>query len=514
MSYGYGWAPYVSLGKKQAKAKQKLQRLAKKGLVVQPIEEFKGKITQTFWGNQWCDHIESFQDVANRLERGRSYVRNGSVCHLAIEPGKVSALVAGSEPYDVVVNVEKIKPDEWEAIKGKVAGQIDSLLDLLQGKISDEVMARLADKKDGLFPKRNELSFTCNCLDALGSDDWVCKHIAAVFYGIGRRFETNPELLFTLRGVDCAELIAAGTKENLERCVATNVPSLKNDELENIFGIELAPEGEEKTSQKKDASKTPEIKIAKTSKKTTSRKKTSKTEDVGASVAQTTSRKKTSKTEDDKASVVKTTSRKKASKAEGDDETVAQTTSRKKALKTKEDVAKTVKPNSRKKTSKAIETNASVVKTTSRKKASKAEEDAADAVKPTSRKKTSKTVETNASVVKPTSRKKTSSEPEQTKTASLAMRISASDRAKLNKAAEKSHVTRNAFIVARLKESDKRGSESKATTRKLKRSKKDVKKDVLIIVQTTPAEKKRVQAHARRAKKSTSQFVYDLLFEE
>ena len=94
------------------------------------------------------------------------------------------------------------------------------------------------------------------------------------------------------------------------------------------------------------------------------------------------------------------------------------------------------------------------------------------------------------------------------------MRISASDRAKLNRAAEKSRLTRNAFIVARLKESDKSGSESNATTRKLKRSKKDVKKDVLIIVQTLPTEKKRVQDRARRAKKTTSQFVYDLLFDE
>ncbi len=495
MSYGYGWARYVPLGKKQAKAKKKLQQRAKKGLVVQPIEEFNGKITQTFWGNQWSNHIESFQDVANRLERGRSYVRNGSVCHLAIEPGKVSALVAGSEPYDVVVNVGKIKPDEWDAIKEKVAGQIDSLLDLLQGKISDEVMARLADEKDGLFPKRDELSFTCSCPDAFGSDDWVCKHIAAVFYGIGRRFETNPELLFTLRGVDCAELIAAGTKENLERCVATNAPSLKNDELENIFGIELAPEEEEKTSQKKDASKASEIKIVKTSKKTTARKKVSKTEE-------------------DDVKAVKPTSRKKASKTEGADASVAKTTACKKASKTEEDDAKAVKTKSRKKTSKTEGADASVVKTTACKKVSKTEEDVAKAVKTTSRKKTSKAVETNASVVKPTSRKKTSSVPKQTKTASLAMRISASDRAKLNKAAEKSHLTRNAFIVARLKESDKTRAKSNATTRKLKRSKKDVKKDVLIIVQTLPTEKKRVQDRARRAKKTTSQFVYDLLFEE
>jgi hypothetical protein len=54
-----------------------MSALRKKGVDIQPVEIEGRKIAKTFWGEGWCDHLESFSDYANRLPRGRTYVRNG-----------------------------------------------------------------------------------------------------------------------------------------------------------------------------------------------------------------------------------------------------------------------------------------------------------------------------------------------------------------------------------------------------------------------------------------------------
>ncbi|MCZ6876396.1 MAG: SWIM zinc finger family protein, partial [bacterium] len=226
------WAPYVPVAKRRAKAQREMNKLRKKGQDIQPIAIEGRTIARSFWGKGWCDHLESFSDFANRLPRGRTYVRNGSVCHLGIHPGRVDAMVSGSELYNVTIRINELKTATWESIKTKCSGQIGSVLELIQGKLSNQVMGIVADRDQGLFPKPSEIKLSCSC------PDWatMCKHVAAVLYGVGSRLDDRPELLFLLREVDAAELIA--TEMALPDTAATG-DSLADDQLGDIFGIDL-----------------------------------------------------------------------------------------------------------------------------------------------------------------------------------------------------------------------------------------------------------------------------------
>src|SRR5664279_1153825 len=104
MSY-YGWAPYVSVAERRKKAEKAAAKAMKSGEQLTPITSYRGAIAKTFWGKAWCDNLERYSDYANRLPRGRTYVRNGSVIDLQIAPGAVHALVSGSEIYKVAVKV-------------------------------------------------------------------------------------------------------------------------------------------------------------------------------------------------------------------------------------------------------------------------------------------------------------------------------------------------------------------------------------------------------------------------
>ena len=203
-SGGYGgFGPYIPVAQRRADGARAMEKLRNKGLDVQPVHIEGRTIAKSFWGKTWCNHVESFADYGNRLERGRTYVRNGSVCHLGIEKGKVEAKVSGSSLYDISISIKTLDPARWESLKKSCAGKIGSLIELLQGKFSDEVMANVVHGQHGLLPSSKEISYECSC------PDWasMCKHVAAVIYGIGARLDQQPELLFLLRGVDHAELI-------------------------------------------------------------------------------------------------------------------------------------------------------------------------------------------------------------------------------------------------------------------------------------------------------------------
>ena len=195
-------------------------------------------IARTFWGKAWCDNLERYSDFANRLPRGRTYVRNGSVVDLQVGPGSVTALVSGSTMYDVKVTVGAVTRGGWTAICKDCSGAIDSLVELLQGRFSSGVMTRLCAEKTGLFPSPKDILFTCSC------PDWasMCKHVAAVLYGIGARLDHQPELLFTLRKVDQQDLIVnAGSDLSKKRKGPAAAKVLASDDLSEMFGIELAP---------------------------------------------------------------------------------------------------------------------------------------------------------------------------------------------------------------------------------------------------------------------------------
>ncbi len=235
-SYGR-WAPYVSVAERRRRAAKKVAKLKKKGKVVTPVAIEGRAIAATFWGKAWCDNLESYSDFDNRLPRGRTYVRNGSVVHLEVEPGRVASLVAGSSLYSVTVSVKPVAKKLWQSLARECAGKIDSVVELLEGKLSRGVMDLLARRGPGLFPEPRDISFECSC------PDWadMCKHVAATLYGIGARLDEDPEMLFVLRKVDHSELIAtAGTEGGLGTLSAdAEGKVLESADLSEVFGIEL-----------------------------------------------------------------------------------------------------------------------------------------------------------------------------------------------------------------------------------------------------------------------------------
>jgi len=237
MSWYYDYKPYVSVAERRAKAARAMQKMAKNGQKITPVSIEGRKITKTFWGDAWCTNLEGYSDYENRLPRGRTYVRNGSVVHMTIEKGQIVAFVSGSELYEVVINIKPLVKDHWKRLKRESAGKIGTLIELLQGKLSKAVMEMVTDRKQGLFPKPSEIEMECSCPDYAG----MCKHVAAVMYGVGNRLDRSPEILFELRDVDHLELIEQAIPA-APIGARTGAPGISNDDLSDIFGIELSDE--------------------------------------------------------------------------------------------------------------------------------------------------------------------------------------------------------------------------------------------------------------------------------
>ena len=236
---GYGdWEPRVSAATKIARGQAAAKTLAKKeNREPCPIRIEGRKIAKTFWGEKWCANLERYSQISNRLPRGATYVRNGSVADLVIEPGQIRAIVGGTDAYRVKISIQTLTPTTWKEISRDCAQEIDSLFDLLQGRFSEGVMQRLTRAEGGLFPRKNEISMSCSCPDSTT----VCKHVAATFYGVAARLDHQPELLFKLRNVDHLELIGHVTSAaNLDQAFdsSTTTP-LSDSDLGSIFGIEL-----------------------------------------------------------------------------------------------------------------------------------------------------------------------------------------------------------------------------------------------------------------------------------
>ena len=231
---------YVPVAERRKQAAKRAKKLAKGGEDLQPVEAAARGIATTFWGRAWCRNLEHYADYETRLPRGRSYLRNGQVIDLRIEPGLVSAKVLGSELYDLRVRIEPLPAKIWRRIRKQCAGGIASTIDLLQGKLSDDVMKIMTEPGEGLFPTPAEIRFDCSC------PDWaeLCKHAAAALYGVGVRLDQSPDLLFTLRGVDHAELIASAANaavEHARTAAQSDTGGLAGEDLSAVFGIEIAP---------------------------------------------------------------------------------------------------------------------------------------------------------------------------------------------------------------------------------------------------------------------------------
>lgn len=233
----FQWKPYVPVAVRRQKAQQTAARFAKTGQSLSPVAASRGAIAKSFWGKAWCDNLQRYSDYSNRLPRGRTYLRNGSVIDLRIDAGEVNAQVMGSSLYRIKVKISAVAASHWQSIARDCARSIDTLVELLQGQLSTSVMARITRPGTGLFPTPKEIRFSCSCPDSAA----MCKHVAATLYGVGARLDLEPQLLFGLRQVDATELIGrAGEGGALVKKPSRSERLLDTAKLADVFGIDLA----------------------------------------------------------------------------------------------------------------------------------------------------------------------------------------------------------------------------------------------------------------------------------
>lgn len=226
---------YVSVGEKRRNAQMAAEKLMKKGKILNPVIIEGKKVVNTFWGIAWCDNMEAYQDFENRIGRGHAYVKNGYVIDLKIGKGKINALVQGSSLYKIEILIDSLSKSNWTKIKKACTGKISSLIELISGKLSDEIIGAFCDLENGLFPKPSEIKMKCSCPDYSS----LCKHLAATLYGIGARLDSNPELFFDLRDIDKNELFTGQISDSETLKKATNLENMSVTDMAQVFDIEL-----------------------------------------------------------------------------------------------------------------------------------------------------------------------------------------------------------------------------------------------------------------------------------
>lgn len=162
----------------------------------------------TWWGRAWLEALEQRARLdPNRLGRGKSYARRGSVLEHSVEPGVVTAAVQGSrrDPYAVTVRTNVFSDTDWEAVLDMIAAQVGRVAALLDGELPPEVVddARAAGLE--LLPSIGDVRLACTCPDFANP----CKHAAAVCYLVADALDADPFALLLLRGRSRAELLAA-----------------------------------------------------------------------------------------------------------------------------------------------------------------------------------------------------------------------------------------------------------------------------------------------------------------
>ncbi len=235
---------YVSVAERRARAEQKIKKMRKKNPDLEPVIIDGRAISTTWWGRQWNKNLERYADFQNRIGRGRSYVRHGAVLDLTIHPGEVSARVSGSGSriYSVSVFIKPIFKKYWAGIKKGCRGRLDSLQKLAAGKFPKDLGDFFTQKGKGLFPSPKEIDFVCTCPDIA----YMCKHVAAVLYGVSARLDKDPSLLFVLRNADMNELVEQTVRESrkdlLSKAEKTSARIIEDEStLSDMFGIDLAP---------------------------------------------------------------------------------------------------------------------------------------------------------------------------------------------------------------------------------------------------------------------------------
>ncbi|MDO4805543.1 MAG: hypothetical protein Q4A32_12100 [Lachnospiraceae bacterium] len=201
------------------KARQSMSKARTKGREYEPIvpKSGRGEICESWWGQAWCRNLESYADYESRLDRGKRYLRNGTVIDLKIKNGHVEAKVQGrrKNPYKVEIRIGRLSEEACQKVISRCNRRIDSVEALVKGEFPEE-LKDIFTSEGGLFPRPQEIQFSCSC------PDWamMCKHVAAVLYGIGVKFDENPFFFFSLRGIDIDRFLDVAVQSRVENMLS------------------------------------------------------------------------------------------------------------------------------------------------------------------------------------------------------------------------------------------------------------------------------------------------------
>ncbi len=237
MRWGYDY--YESNADKIAKAKSQLEKLRKKDPTISPITIEGRTIAKSWWGKAWTNNLNTYADYSNRIGRGRSYVKNGLVLDLKINTGEVFSYVCGSssKPYQVNVEIDPLPQQKLVHITELCNKKINSLEELIEGKFPKDLMELFTSTQNGLFPSTQEIDFHCSCPDRA----IMCKHVSAVLYAIGAKFDHDPALFFVLRSIDFNMFLAKTVEEKmlsmLKNADRKSKRALDEKYINELFGV-------------------------------------------------------------------------------------------------------------------------------------------------------------------------------------------------------------------------------------------------------------------------------------
>lgn len=191
-----------------------------------PVELTGRSLEGGFWSKAWCKNLDQYAGLGGSLEVARQYVSEGLIIDLQIEPGRVKALVQGTDQYEVDLSITAMSRSAWSALIEACEGRITCEDALFDAALDEESYRLLAGSRCGLYPTPEELKVRCSCPNWTG----FCEHAAAALFGVAVRLDEDPGTLFRLRRVDPSELIRSSSNlalvpKPLEETVPTSPPS-------------------------------------------------------------------------------------------------------------------------------------------------------------------------------------------------------------------------------------------------------------------------------------------------
>ncbi len=192
---------------------------------IQPLRNSTRKLAAQPWGAAWMRQLAYCEQEGMELAMGRSLLRHGCVLDIKLSEGRIQGLVSGEQLYELDLHVDLIDEDRLNLLREQCRGQLDSYVALLEGKLDADAMSALCDPESGLLPLPCDWKFSCTC------PDWAspCAHAAALVYAAGCLIDSDPSLLFALRGILPEQLLET----------EKNTLHFNSDSLARTFGIEL-----------------------------------------------------------------------------------------------------------------------------------------------------------------------------------------------------------------------------------------------------------------------------------